>query len=151
MVQREFSAGAMIYRVEKGAPLYLLLEYNSAAKKRKTYWDLPKGHLEKGETDEQAAKREIKEETGLVDVNFIPGFKEGIQYYFQIKGKKVFKKVVFFLTETKESKVQLSHEHVGYTWLPYEQALSKLTYKKAKGIMQKTHVFLEKKQKQKTP
>jgi len=46
------------------------------------YWEFPKGKLEPGETDEAAAHRELKEETGL-EVTLIPDFKETITYRFR--------------------------------------------------------------------
>lgn len=54
----EYSAGAFIYRIDGKKTLFLVL------KKQNGRYDLPKGHIEKGESSREAAKREINEETG---------------------------------------------------------------------------------------
>ena len=59
-MKKEFSAGAVIFREEKGRILFLLI-YSA----RNRVWGFPKGHVEAGESEKDAAKREIKEETGL--------------------------------------------------------------------------------------
>ncbi|MCH7828818.1 NUDIX domain-containing protein [Patescibacteria group bacterium] len=144
---KEQSAGAVIFRIENKEPRYLLLHYPTGARTKKEYWDFPKGHLEKGETEKQAALREVAEETGLRDVFFVPGFKQRIQYYFRIEGKTIFKTVVFFLAFTKKKKVKISFEHKGFIWLPFEEAMKKLKFTNARRILTRVHHFL-KKQKQ---
>jgi 8-oxo-dGTP pyrophosphatase MutT (NUDIX family) len=138
----EKSAGAVIFREEKGKVYYLLLHYPSSAKAPRDYWDFPKGHIEKGEKLEETVKREVKEETGLGDIKFVEGFKEWIKYFFKFKGKNVFKIVTYYLAETKEKNVKISFEHLGYQWLPYEEALEQLTFSNAKGILKKVQEYL---------
>lgn len=107
------------------------------------HWDLPKGHIEKGETPEEAAIREIFEETGIKDVEFIAGFKETIKYFYKRSSKIFFKTVIFFLAETKTKEVKISFEHEGYEWLPYEKALKQLTFVNAKKVLKKANGYLE--------
>ena len=140
---KEKSAGAIIYRVKDGVPHYLLLHYPSG------HWEFAKGHIEGNESPEEAAKREIAEETGLQDIVIIPGFKEYIKYFFRksygLEGEAkklapwVFKLVVFFLAETKTEDVKISAEHKGFLWLPYQQALKRLTYKNARMLLEKAN------------
>ena len=141
----EKSAGAVIFRpvkplrghgVKKEKILYLLLHYTAR------HWDLPKGHIEKGEKPEEAAQREVKEETGIKDIEFIPGFKETIKYFYKRDGKNFFKIVVFFLAKTKTKKVKISYEHRGFKWLPHKEALAQLTFKNAKDVLKKADKFL---------
>lgn len=139
----EKSAGAVIFKKEEGKNFYLLLQY-PGLRHPKTYWDLPKGHIEKGEKEQETVKREVKEETGLEDIEIIPGFKETIKYFFKWEGKTIFKTVAFYVLETKTKEVKISGEHIGYKWLPYEEALEQLTYKNAKEILQKANDFLSK-------
>lgn len=134
----ERSAGAIIFREEEGKIFYLLLHYQSG------HWDFPKGNIEKGENLEDTVKREIKEETGVEDIDFTSNFKETIKYFYKLKGKTIFKTVVFFLVETKSKEIKISWEHTDFKWLSYEEALEQLTFKNAKEILQKANNFLKK-------
>lgn len=127
----EKSCGAVLYRLEEGKRLYLLLHYNEG------HWDFPKGHVEEGEAEEETVRREVIEETGIADLEFVPGFREKISYSFKREGAMVPKEVAFFLAATSKKEVKLSDEHVGFVWLPYESALKKLTYKNAKDMLKK--------------
>ncbi len=118
----EYSAGAFVYRMESEVPIFLVL------RKRNGEYDLPKGHIEKGETSEIAAKREIKEETGI-DASFIPSFSVTSKYFFRRGKETIGKSVKFFIAEVKSPKVKISSEHAGYEWLNREEALRKLKFK----------------------
>jgi bis(5'-nucleosidyl)-tetraphosphatase len=135
----EKSAGAVIFHRADKKIEYLLLHYQSG------HWDFPKGNIEKGEKPEETAKREVEEEAGLGDVGLIPGFKETIKYFYKLKGQNIFKIVVFYLAQTRTKKVKISWEHVGYRWLPYQEAITQLTFKNAKEILKKANDFLSKK------
>ncbi|MFA5249568.1 MAG: NUDIX domain-containing protein [Candidatus Paceibacterota bacterium] len=139
---QERSAGAVIFRKENNEIYYLLLHYAGATPRAKDYWDLPKGHLEAGESDLDAAKREAFEETGLKDIEFIPGFRSGIKYFFRHKGRTVLKTVTFFLAETKQKEVKISDEHIGYEWLPFGPAYQKMRFLNAKNTLAKGRDFL---------
>jgi 8-oxo-dGTP pyrophosphatase MutT (NUDIX family) len=132
----EISAGAVVYRMEDNNPEYLLLHYESG------HWDFPKGNIERGEGVEETVAREVKEETGIVDIKFIENFKEEIKYFYRRQGRTIFKKVIFLLAKTQSREVKLSYEHVGYDWLPYEDALARLTFDNAKEILRKANGFL---------
>ena len=134
----EKSAGAVIFRKEKGIIRYLLLRYHRGTRTPNPYWDFAKGHIDK---ELEAAKREIFEETGLQDIKFISDFKEVIKYSFKIKNKTILKTVVFFLAETKTKEIKISQEHIGYKWLPYKQTLEQLTFENAKEILKKANTF----------
>lgn len=121
-----------------------MLHYPTGERTKKEYWDFPKGHLEQGESEQQAAAREIEEETGIGEISFFPGFKERIQYYFRVKDKTVFKTVVFFLVLTKKKEIKISFEHEGFIWLPFEQAMKKLKFANARRILSRAQRFLEK-------
>jgi len=141
----ERSAGAIIFRKEKGKIYYLLLNYAAIGKIEKTYWGFSKGHIKKGEKAIKTIKREVAEETGIKDLKFIEGFKEIEKYFFKHKNKTIFKVVFYLLAETKTKEVKISWEHIGYKWLPYEEALEQLTFKNAKEILKKANGFLSKK------
>lgn len=147
----ERSAGAIIFHRNEhtGMPEYLLLHYpkllpknERTGKKIPGHWDFPKGHMEQGETEVETASRETAEETGITQLTFLENFKETIRYVFMKEGKKTRKEVVFFLAEAHNIQVQLSHEHLGFAWLPFEEAMKKITYKNARNILQKAHECL---------
>jgi bis(5'-nucleosidyl)-tetraphosphatase len=139
----EKSAGAVIFRREGDKIFYLLLHYPGASHRaKKDYWDFPKGHIEKGEEIEDTVKREVFEETGLKDIKFIEGFKETIKYFFKFQGKNILKFVTFYLAETKEEKIKISFEHLDFAWLPFKEALERVTFPNAKRILKKAHLFL---------
>lgn len=140
----EKSAGAIVFRREKGKIYYLLLNYLAFGKIEKSYWGFSKGHIEKGEKEIETAKREIKEETGIRDFQLIRGFKEKERYFFKFKGKNILKFVTYYLIETKTKEVKLSFEHIGYKWLSYEKALKQLTFEGAREILKKANRFLRK-------
>lgn len=138
----ERSAGAIIFRKEEDNVYYLLLHYPFGPRTDKDYWDFPKGHIEKGESERETASREVEEETGLNELEFIPGFKEQIEYFFKAEGKTVFKTVVFYLAKTKTKEIKISFEHIGYQWLSYQQAQEQLAFGVAKEILKKANDFL---------
>ena len=118
---KEKSAGAVLF-IQNRERKYLLLHYEAG------HWDFPKGNIEANEMDEQTLRREIQEETGIKDIEIIKDFKEKIQYYFKFEGELINKTVVFYLAKTREEKVKLSFEHIGFAWLSYDKALDKLTH-----------------------
>jgi len=141
----ERSAGAIVFRKEEGKIHYLLLHYPSVSHRaKKEYWDLPKGHIERGEKLEDTVRREVEEETGLKDIEFMDGFKETIRYFFRFEEKNILKFVTFYLVQTHNKDVKISGEHLGFQWLPYEEAMGRITFKNAKEILQKANEFLSK-------
>ncbi|MBA4458491.1 MAG: NUDIX domain-containing protein [Nitrosopumilus sp.] len=134
----ETSAGIVLFRKEDSKNLFLLLHYPSG------HWDFVKGKMEKGESTHETAVRETKEETGITDVNFVEGFEEWIEYNFQYQKELVHKKVVFFLAETTTKEVNISHEHLDYTWMDYNTAMEKTTFDNAKTVLTKAQMLLTK-------
>ncbi|MDE1727194.1 MAG: NUDIX domain-containing protein [Thaumarchaeota archaeon] len=127
----ERSSGAILYRETPSGKFYLLLNYPSG------HWDFVKGNIEKGETFKQTVLREIKEETGITEVDFVDGFQNKVEYHYQRDGELVHKEVVFFLAKTPTEHVEISHEHLAFTWLKFDDALKKLTYKTAQNLLKK--------------
>ena len=134
----EKSAGCVLFYREK-KPLFLLLKYGLG------HWGFVKGHIEENETPIEAMLRELEEETGIrkSDVKVFKGFEEKVTYFFSKEGEKVRKEVIFFLAESKTKEVRLSYEHKAYLWLPYEEALKKLTFDNVKEVLKKANNFLK--------
>lgn len=133
----ERSAGAVIFSETPDGMIFLLLNYPSG------HWDFVKGNIEEGETLRQTVVREIMEETGIFDVEFVNGFEDKIEYHYQHDGNMVHKEVVFFLAKTKTTDVKISYEHLGFVWLSFNDALKKLTYKNAQNILKKVKLGLK--------
>jgi len=131
----EVSAGVILFRTRANRE-YLLLDYGS-------HWDFPKGHIEEGEDPVATARRELREETGIRDARFVSGYLERMRYFYRKAGEQMRKVVIYFLAETAGEEVTLSHEHCGYAWASYEEALQRLTFKTAKDLLSKAHSFLE--------
>ena len=142
---KEKSAGAIIYRMENNEPYYLLLHYHSG------HWEFARGHGDLGELEEKTVRREVEEETGIKDLKIAPGFKEYSKFFFKrtynLKPEEkknapwIFKIVTLYLAETKTKEVKISHEHTGFAWLTYEDAIKKLL-KNGKQVLKKANDYL---------
>jgi bis(5'-nucleosidyl)-tetraphosphatase len=133
---REKSCGAVVF-LKNSEVKYLLLHYEAG------HWDFVKGNVEPNESEKDTVTRELEEETGIVDAQFVEGFREKIDYFYRRQGTTIHKEVVFFLMETHTEAVRISFEHVGYTWLNFKKALEKLTFKNAKDTLQKAHALMQ--------
>jgi 8-oxo-dGTP pyrophosphatase MutT (NUDIX family) len=117
MTPRKLAAGAVVFRrTERGVRLLLLRAYKN--------WDFPKGMVEAGESELDAAKRECAEETGLVDLDFPFGdaHKDTLAY----AGGKVAR---YFLAETEQPAITLPvspelgrPEHHEWRWVSFDEA-----------------------------
>lgn len=156
----EKSIGAVVFRREGKNFFYLLLKRTPVVKRpNKLYatgghWDLPKGKIEKGETNLDTIHREIQEETGIKRIKFVSGFSTWISFFYRAKGEEkksrkkarkglnIFKIVTYYIFETKTKKVKLSWEHDDYAWLEYRDALQRITFESTKNVLKKAHRYL---------
>ena len=86
--------------------------------------------------------REVREETGIVDLRVIPGFKKTIEYYYRREKRKVHKTVVFFLAETSVEKVTISFEHQAYGWYDFAEAMRAVTYPNARRLLTEAEALM---------
>lgn len=143
----EVSVGAVVFREENGERFYLLLHYLSG------HFDFPKGHIENGETEEATLRREVEEETGISDIKIF-NKRISISYFYIAKGNErekrlkygkgvwIFKQVHFYPARTSEKEVKISREHIGFVWLPYKEALAKVTFENARRVLMETEAYL---------
>jgi bis(5'-nucleosidyl)-tetraphosphatase len=144
-VIEEISAGAVIYfEKANGERRYLALHYPAG------HWDFPKGGVEDGESEEQAARREIREETGLTIESFVSNFKKKIDYHYRRADGLSHKQVIFFLARATSDRIQISYEHSGYEWLTFDQAIRRLSFDNARNILREANEFLSKEAKSET-
>lgn len=111
------SAGVVVVRCEAGTYRYLLL-------RAYRYWDFPKGIVEAGESARDAAQREVREETGLCDLEFQHGGK-----YVETEPYSGGKVARYYLALSSTGNVTLAAnpalgkpEHHEYRWVDYEGA-----------------------------
>lgn len=131
----EKSAGAVVFY--PSIPVEYLLLFSS-------FWEFPKGLIDPGESEIEAALREVREETGL-EVEFEEGFRN-ITTYFKRRhetGALVKKTVVYFLARARTQKVELSSEHNDARWLTFDNALKQLTYENSRQLLRKANSFLK--------
>lgn len=85
-------------------------------------WDLPKGHVDAGETDLECALRELDEETGITadDLRIDPDFQFQIEYEVQYRGQgPAWKTAVYFLAELRVVREIRPTEHPEFAWFPW--------------------------------
>jgi 8-oxo-dGTP pyrophosphatase MutT (NUDIX family) len=124
---REFSAGGLVIRNLSGRPFVAVVRV------RDQVLALPKGHPEKGESAQEAALREVREETGL---DATPVEKLGdIRYWYARDGERVMKIVSFFLLRYRSGRLEdHDHEVEEALWIPLEEAPARLAYRGEKDI-----------------
>lgn len=137
--KQERSAGGIIYYInEEGKPIFLLLQNTL----KKTYWEFPKGKIEKGEKLEQTAVREAKEETSIENLQLIPGFKYALDWYFRFEGQLIRKEAVFFLlkiNKEEKTKVKINKEHQQFAWMDFETAMKEINIKSNKTMLREAN------------
>lgn len=126
----ERSAGGVVIRVLDEEAHILLI--------RDPYrkWGLPKGHLEPEESPEDAALREVSEETGLTSLVLGPDLGE-IDWIFRLKGRKIHKFCRFYLMSapTGRARPQVEEGITEVRWLPVDEAVARVSYENARGVI----------------
>ncbi|MBS7658632.1 MAG: NUDIX domain-containing protein [Candidatus Bathyarchaeia archaeon] len=135
----QVSAGGVVFRREKDKILFFLLGF-----KEKKIWCLPKGIIEKGESELEAAKREVAEETGIKNLKLISKI-GSINYQFWFRKNKINKTVHFYLFETDQVETKIGEEHDTYGWFTFNEALKSLSYNGEKEILKKAYEIIPKK------
>ena len=128
----EHSAGGAVLSVRDGKTFVAMI-----ATRGRTRWGLPKGAVTEGETTEQAALREVLEETGLVARVVQP--LETIAYFFRASGLLIHKKVDFFLMEYVSGDLvpQLS-EVDDVEWVEVHEAVTRSSFDSERKLLQMT-------------
>ena len=108
----------------------LLLQYPQG------HWGFPKGHYEPEDgVFQRTALRELEEETGISDVRMLDDWRMRTFYTFTLKGKEVEKEVFWFIGETDEYDITLSHEHRNFMWLEWDDAENQLNFDQSKEVL----------------
>jgi ADP-ribose pyrophosphatase YjhB (NUDIX family) len=130
----ETSAGGVVLDLAADPPAVALIARHD--RRSRLLWSLPKGHVEEGETPEQAALREVFEETGLLGRIVAPlGI---IDFWFVVEDKRIHKTVHHFVIEAiggELSDADLEVEAV--EWIPYDQVVRRLAYGDERRLVEK--------------
>ncbi|HEX5013967.1 MAG TPA: NUDIX hydrolase [Candidatus Limnocylindrales bacterium] len=126
------SAGGIVVRYEGGTPQLVV-----GCRRRDRHivtWTLPKGTPNPGETREETATREVREETGL-DVR-ITGPLDSIEYWFVQGGTRIHKTVHYYLMEPTGGDLgRHDHEFETVRWVPFDEAQNLLTFETERALV----------------
>ena len=133
-MKTEKSCGAVVYKEKNGKMLFL------AEHMVQGHVSIPKGHMEKNETEAETALREIREETGL-EVALDTHFRHVITYS---PAEGVRKDVVFFAARAGKGKTKNQESEVSsLEWLPYKEAVEAMTYEDDKETLREARKYLK--------
>lgn len=135
--REETSAGGIVFRRDGERTFFLLI--------RDSYrnWGFPKGHLEEGEAPEDAAMREVLEETGIGGLAIRAPI-DTIDWNFRFRGRTIHKVCHFFLMETEQRRTAPQGEE-GITacrWASFDQAVKMVAYDNARTILERAQRML---------
>ena len=133
----ETSAGGVVVRCSSDGPRVLVI------RDPYKHWSFPKGHIDDGESPEEAARREVLEETGLSGLT-IHHTLSVIDWYFRHKGQPIHKYCHYFLFESPsgEPRPQLDEGITACRWVPMEEALELLRYENARAVLRESMQFV---------
>jgi 8-oxo-dGTP pyrophosphatase MutT (NUDIX family) len=107
-------------------------------------WQLPKGHVEEGETAEEAAVREVREETGVTGRILAP--LPEVEYWYVERGpRRIHKRVEYFLLGYVEgdSANYDPREVSGAEWFSWETGLAKLSFENERRVVEQARLLIE--------
>lgn len=137
--KKDKATGVIIYYKFPRSVKYLLLKHKMG------HWSFAKGHKDKGETPIETATRELFEESGIKEIEFISKkilFTESYVFYNKNKDK-VKKKVDYFVGKAKSKKVKIDKkEIINFKWCTLNSAEKILTFKKSKATLKKAEKII---------
>ena len=128
-MQEETSYGIIPFSLQNGEwKVFLILH------KEGNHWGFPKGHKKEGESSEQAASRELYEETGLRIEKFL--LKESLseQYVFLRSGERILKRVFYFPAVVNTAFLLQKEEILKGGWMPFSRAMETLTFPEGRAL-----------------
>lgn len=137
--RRDVSAGVIVFYREGDDCRFLLLRSRQT---RRPLWEFPKGGVDEGETLEEAALRELQEETGLEreHVRLVAGFERAEDYRFTAgdgeQRMHIRKRVTYYLAESLRTEITISPtESSRFAWFTPEETRRRLRYKARRAML----------------
>ncbi|HEX9163940.1 MAG TPA: NUDIX hydrolase [Thermoanaerobaculia bacterium] len=128
--RNEHSSGGAVISTRDGVPFVALI-----ATRGKTRWGLPKGAVSEGETSEQAALREVLEETGLQAEIVKP--LDTIEYFFRAGDTLIRKRVDFYLMRYVAGELQPQLSEVDdVEWVELSQAIQRASFDSERKLLE---------------
>lgn len=134
----EYSYGVVPVRYVGGKPEVLLI------KNKGGHWSFPKGHPEGAETGIETARRELREETGVVECEIRESEAFVERFQFEKAGQMIDKEITFYLGIVTSHRIKPDpHEVHECVWLRFDQALEQLTYPDSKQVLREVMAYLD--------
>lgn len=138
-VIKDKSVGVILYCKFPRSLKFLILKH------KKGHWSFAKGHKDKGETAFETANRELHEEAGIDDVEFVSKRILLIEEYtFNNKNKvKVRKEVSYFIARSKTKKVKIDRREItGFKWCTLNAADKVITFRQSRKTLKKANKLI---------
>lgn len=131
----DFSAGAVVYKMQDGQPQYLLVCSGDGE-----YWGFPKGHQEAGETVEQTILREVQEETGCT-IGIVYGFRHDMHYVLPGGDEKMV--ALRVAQSVEEVPIKLPNNEIAeMRWCSYDESMRLMKFEDTKRALEDAHTFI---------
>jgi len=138
----EVSAGGLVIDATGKLGLLIGRRDHKDATGQKILWSLPKGHIEEGESPEEAALREVEEETGIVSV--IEKSLGVIDFWFMAGGMRIHKTVHHYLFRENGGLLAPQESEVDeVAWFPLAEIVDRLAYPDEKKLIARTNAAQE--------
>ena len=130
--RHETSAGGVVFRCTDRGPEFLLILDSHGN------WGFPKGHVEQGEASEEAARREVAEETGIAGLDLVQPLGV-LQWWFHWRGDRVHKRCHFYLFQAREARATPQGDEgiVECQWCPPAVAAETLTHRNTRALLRR--------------
>ena len=136
-MKSEKSCGAVVYMSYNDT-----IEFLAVRSKVHSHWGFPKGHVQEGESEQETAKREVLEETGLV-ITLCEDFRTSVEY---LPVEDTCKEVVFFIGQALSQYVNIDQREIqDYKWFNYNKMLELLTFDNDKKILSEAKNYIDNK------
>ena len=134
----EKSCGAVVFTREGGTIKFVII------RSLEGFYGYPKGHMEAGESEEQTALREIREETGL-DVSLLEGFRTEDAHALVREGRPdVTKHIVYFLAEYGGQALHAQAGEVSaIALMTFDEAMAAFQFESSRRILREADAYIK--------